>query len=152
MSLTAREVIEKVRQELLGLEDNFEPQDYDNAVASAQAETGWTIPVATGFKELCIIDRIKRHLIYMLFFSNAEKFRVKDYLLQQRFEHYQTLLRLMDNTYERWKTQHPTDFASVDAFRIFGTKVDAGFSYDEVGRDTTYSSDNIVKHKPDESD
>ncbi len=58
----------------------------------------------------------------------------------------------MDQDFETAVQDNPAEFAGVDLFKMFGSKVDAGFSYDDYGRDTTYSDDNQVVFAPKETD
>jgi hypothetical protein len=58
----------------------------------------------------------------------------------------------MDNEFAQAVEANAHEFAGVDAFQLFGQKIDAGFSYDITGKETTYSTDNKVILSPDDSD
>lgn len=144
-SITRSELITLVSEEVMDLDDLFESGDYSNAVDAALRDTGWTLPTSDDFQKKWIIDRTKRHLIYFLLFDSSKKFKVKQYSLDQKFDHYYKLLRFMDNAFIDAQEQNPYDFAGVDAYKMFGTKIDAGFSYDGLGRERTFDDENTVK-------
>ena len=94
-------------------------------------------------------NRAKRHLMYQLLLQNATSFRVKSKYLNQKFEQLRLLISDMDDEFEKIIESRPEEFASVDIHNLFGTKVDAGFSYEDgTGKDTTYDEDNYVIFEP----
>ena len=144
MSYTADQVVAIVVQEVKGLSDLFTSDDYTNARVTAEAELGWTFPVE-GFRFIWMKNRIKRHLIYILLFDSAKSFKIKQYNLQHKFEHYRAMIRDMDRDFEEEMAANIAEFAGVDSFKLFGVKIDAGLSYDTTGNETTYDEDRLVK-------
>lgn len=141
--------------EIKGLSRYFVEADYENAIADAQRETGWTLPTTASFQEYWIKQRAKRHLFFYLMSESAHKFKYEQINLQHRFEHYSKLIYNMDKQFNTVMKDRPEEF--LDALGVtnisamFGTKVDAGFSYSSDGTDNTYSDDNEVNHFPSES-
>jgi hypothetical protein len=58
------------------------------------------------------------------------------------------LIKEMDLKFEEAKEEHPEEFTNVEAQHLFGTKVDAGFAYDNFGADITYDEDQKVIINP----
>jgi len=149
--MTRSEFLAVLKQEIKGLSSYLdESVDYDNATDDGLRETGWAFPVTTNFKIYWLKQRAKRHLFFYLFSESAHKFKIKTLNLNQRFDHYKDLITMMDEAFIKIQESEPHEFADVDSFNLFGTKVDAGFSYDFMGRDTTYTSDNKVILNPNE--
>jgi len=146
--MTKEELIEIVSQEVKGLKDKLDSNDHDNAVSNAQRETGWVLPQTADFRVQWIKERTKRWLIYFLQVESASKFKFEGINLQQRFENYSNLLKMMDEQFQTALDENPGEFAGVDSFRMFGTKIDAGFQYDDIGNDTTYDDSNTVIVEP----
>ena len=148
-------LIEKITVEIKSLSRYFESEDYENAVADAGRETGWSFPITDGFKEYWFKQRSKRHLFFYLMSESAHKFKYEQINLQHRFEHYSKLIATMDKSFAAIVEERPGDFLEVsgisDISAIMGTKIDAGFSYTPDGQDSTYSDDNEVNHFPNES-
>ncbi|MGW8177642.1 MAG: hypothetical protein ACWGQW_02435 [bacterium] len=148
--MTRDQMISVVKQEVKGLRSRFEEQDWSNAVNDALRDTGWPFPITDDTKILWTKNRMKRHLFYMLWSESAHKFKFKQYNLQHRFDHYGKLIAKMD---EEWNMFLEGELLLVDGgVGAFGTKVDAGFQYDETGHETTYTEDNLVLFNPTQSD
>ena len=132
-----------IKQEVKSLATYLESEDYENALSDAKRETGWST-FTTNFKEHWIKMRAKRHLFFYLASETARKFKVKQFSLDQRFKHYMLLIKRMDEEFKEAQEEHPEEFTSADPSALFGSKIDAGFAYDEFGRDITYDSDQNV--------
>lgn len=128
-----------------------DPTDYQNAVDAASRETEWSFPVGNDFKTYWMMDRAKRHLFFYLAGQTAHKFKVKTISLNHKFDHYFKLIGYMDKAFQEVVEQRPDEFAGVDPYKLFGSKIDAGFAYDPLGKDITYDSAQEVIAKPDES-
>lgn len=149
------ELIATLVTEVKGLSNYLtEPDDYLNAISDACRETSWALPVTTDFKILWLKERAKRYLFFYLLSESAFKFKFENINLQQRFEHLRVLIDYMDKQFVVAQESNPTEFASADSFQLFGSKIDAGFLYEnQTGVDLTYEDDyNLVQIKPDESD
>lgn len=154
MSLTQTNLVARLKQEVKGLTSYLVDDDYNNATTDAINEFGMTFPVSGQETEYWVKRRAKRHLFFYLLSEGAHKFKFEQINLQHRFEHYRDLVKYEDEAFEKFKEENPDLFAGVDTYKMFTTKVDAGFSYDEFGRDTTYDDidDNEVNFTPKESE
>ena len=111
----------------------------ESAVDTATKELGFSIPLNDPSKEMWLIKRAVRHACYILWVASAQKFKYKQVNLNQRFEHYEKLLKQMDTEYEKALAEDSSVFSSVESYKQFGTAVNAGFRYDGLGNDITYS-------------
>lgn len=133
-----------IQEEVRTLATFLELTDYENAVSDALRETGWTLPTTVAFRIHWIKMRAKRHLFFYLATESARKFKVKQFSLDQRFKHYMLLVKSMDDEFTAAQEEHPEEFTSADVSALFGTKVDAGFAYDQFGNDITYDVEQEV--------
>lgn len=148
--MTRSEMIDQLIEEV-SITALTEPTDYENAVDSASRETEWAFPVSTDFKTHWMMERAKRHLFFSLATQTARKFKVKQISLDHKFDHYFKLIKYMDEAFKEIVEERPDEFANVEAYKLFGSKIDAGFAYDPLGRDLTYGADQQVIVKPDET-
>jgi hypothetical protein len=137
-----------LKQEVRGLSSKLVANDYDNAIEDAQRETGWAFPVTVDFRIHWLKLRAKRHLFFYLASESAHKFKAKQFSLNQRFEHYTALIKNMDEEFLLAQEMHPEEFTGADVSALFGHKIDAGYAYDEFGRDITFDSDQQVIINP----
>lgn len=154
MSLTQTQLVTRLMQEVKGLDNYLVDDDYNNACTDAANEFGTSYPVSGQDIEFWVKRRAKRHLFFYLMSESAHKFKFEQINLQHRFDHYSKLIQAEDTAFEKFMEDRPDLFAGVDTFKLFTTKVDAGFSYDSFGRDTTYDDidDNEVDFTPKETD
>ncbi len=151
--MTRAELIVLITQEVKGLSAYLVSDDYNNAVDDALRETEWILPVSVSFEEYWLKQRSKRHLFFYLYSESAHKFKYKQINLQHRFLHYKELIKSMDDVFEKAVESRPDLFAGVDAFHLFGTKIDSGFAYQhQTGKDITYRTDQKVDFGPKEND
>lgn len=151
--MTEEELIDKITEEVKNLDTYLERDDYVNSLGDAQAETGWTLPQDDTLKLLWLKKRAKRHIFFYLYTESAHKFKYKQINLQQRFEHYAEILKVMDEEFVAFQEDRPDLFGDVSPFHAFGTKIDAGFAYEgQTGKDITYSKVNEVDFTPKEND
>lgn len=148
--MTKDEMIDLLPLEVKGLSSYLVDDDYSNACDDAERETGWAFPVTTDFRILWTKNRAKRYLFFYLMTESAHKFKYEQISLNQRFEHYFSIIKQMDVDFEKVQNDHPEEFITTDSYLLFGTKIDAGFAYDEIGNDTTFLADNLVKSSSDE--
>ncbi|TRO55555.1 hypothetical protein E2P64_06870 [Candidatus Bathyarchaeota archaeon] len=143
----------KLTEEVKGLDSYLENDDYTNALADAERETGWSLPQTSDFRIYWLKARAKRHIFFYLMTESAHKFKYKQINLQQRFEHYREIIKEMDEAFIAAQEANPQEFANVAAYMMFGTKIDAGFQYvPQTGEDSTYTADNEVIFTPSEND
>ena len=148
--MTSAELIVILKEEVKSLSDYLVDADYTNAVNDAYRETGWSTPLASDFQVWWAKERAKRHLFFYLMTESAHKFKFEQINLQHRFDHYKSTIEMMDKLFAKAKEEFMSEFSGVDAYMIFPTKIDAGFSYDDFGRDTTYAEENTVKSSLDD--
>lgn len=147
--MTQTEMEEKLEEEVKGLSTYLEGDDYTNACNDAARETDWSFPVTTNFKILWMKNRAKRHLFFYLYSESAHKFKYEQINLNQRFDHYDKIIKRMDEDFAAALEANPEEFAGAEAYELFGTKSDAGFQYDPItGKDITYNDDNKVVFTP----
>lgn len=150
---TEAELIVIIERELMDLASNFDADNYADAVDDAERDCGFTLPQSTSFKVKWLKERTKRHLFnYLLTGQFAESFQYKQAHLEHQFDHFLTLIKKMDDEFQTAITENAFEFAGVSASQMFGTKIDAGFQYNEVGEETTYTDDNEVIFTPTETD
>ena len=150
--MTKIELILKLKQKVRGLSNYLDKVDYENALDDAEKETGWTIPVEDDFQILWIQKRAIRFLYSYLLSESAHKFKYEQINLQQRYEHYRALVKDFDEEFAEIQEARPEMFAGVESFKMFSTKVDAGFHYDIIGNDDTYNKNNEVVFTPTENE
>lgn len=106
------------------------------AFAADQAlnELGWNYPIDKKRQVFWAIQRGKRHAFDLLRTVSAHKFKYKQISLNHRFEHYDTLVKSMDNAFfEASKTD--ATLMGVDPYKMFGTYINNGIVYDQSGND-----------------
>jgi hypothetical protein len=148
--MTQEELEEILILELKGLSSKVTSNDLANAVSNAQRDTGWTLPQTTDFRIQWLKERTKRWIFFFLWSESAHKFKFEQINLQHRFDHYERLIKYMDELFENAKLENIAEFAGASAYEMFGTKIEAGFQYDDLGNDTTYSNNNRVIIEPGE--
>lgn len=134
------------------LDNELDSEDYTQAVDDAEEELGWDLPQTDSKRLVWLKKRSMRHLFFSLMTESAHKFKFEQVNLNQRFDHYSKSIKEMDKEFKEAREEDPALFAGVSTYKMFGTKVDAGFSSDDLGRDTTYESDQLVIHHPTESE
>ena len=150
--MTKTELCTLLEREVKGLSSYLDPVDFRSAADDASRETGWAFDISGDFKIHWIKERAKRHIFFYLLSESAHKFKVEQINLQHRFEHYKAIIAYMDKQFQIIREERPDQFAEVDSFKMFGSKVDAGFAYDSAGRDITYDESNQVDFSPKEAD
>lgn len=120
------DVVEWLKVRLKSAAAMFSDEELEQAVTTAQAETGWSLPVSAHFRTFWICERSLRAAIAMLCIDSAHKFKFKQINLQHRFEHYNKMLQQMDEAFEKAKAAHPEEFVDSalsedDKIKLFGT-------------------------------
>ena len=146
--MTQSEMEMLLRKEVKGLSSQFVPDDYTNSCDDASRETGFSFPATDDFEIHWLKLRAKRHLFFYLFTESSIKFKIKQLSINQRFDHLAKAIEMLDKDFIEIQESRPEKFASVSAYKMFGTKVDAGFSYDDLGRDSTFDKENLVNFFP----
>ena len=149
--MTQNELITRLRRSMRAQVNDLEDDDYTDAIDDAEQELGWTLPQTSAFRLKWLRLRSIRHLLYFLQSGSARKFRFEGAHLHHRFKHYSDMLKTMDEQFETAVEEESHLFEGVDAYKLFGTKIDAGFSSNKAGEDTTYDADNSVIFEPTEN-
>ena len=121
---------------------------YEFVCNLAEQELGWSYPISNPVQLFWMIKRGTRHALNLLRIASANKFKYKTVNLQNRFEHFQKLIEDMDKEFEEAMVTDAALFAGVDTYKMFGTKIDAGFSYGIDGSDRTYDYDKYINFAP----
>ncbi len=151
--MTQAELIAIVETEIRDLSSLFTSVDgYTIAVDNAKRDTGFSLPNSVNFQIKWLKERIIRHLLFSLLMDNATKFKFKQLNLQQQFEHFKSLVDMMDTNFVKALQEEYLEFSGASTTQYFGHKIDAGFAYDESGEDITYDEDQIIMVKPSDTD
>lgn len=110
---TADELIESAQKLLGKSSSNITDDGYSLGAESAMAELGWEYPISHPFKVMWAKNRCARHCLLILKIESAHKFRYKDIHLQNRFSHYDSLIKQMDLDFEKAKEEYPEMFPAV---------------------------------------
>lgn len=148
--MTKQQMQDLIKIEVMNIADKVDLDDYRSACDDASRETGWSFPVSGDFKIHWMKERAKRHLFFYLLTQHAKDYKFEKNEMQQRFSNFLKLVEFMDAAYENIQKQRPDQFTNASVYELFGTKIDAGFKYNSVGKDITYSSDNEVIATPNE--
>lgn len=135
---TVDEIITLVQIQLSSSASIISTEGYESALDTAVAELGWSIDTTNPTRIQWLVKRTLRHSLFILWVASAQKFKYKQVNLQQRFEHYQKLIDVMDAQFDKAVSNDLGLFSNVDTYKQFGTAVGAGFVYDSIGRDMTY--------------
>lgn len=138
MFASVDDVVELVTIQMSTAASALSTEGMESAVESAMLELNWSYPVTENNKCFWISKRAVRHACFILWVASAQKFKYKQVNLQQRFEHYEKLIKNMDAEFELALSNDIALFANVASYKMFGTAVGAGFRYDFIGRDITY--------------
>jgi hypothetical protein len=144
----ADELTDYLKIQLSSLSTLITEYGYELVCDQALQELGWSYPMTTPTKVSWAIKRGTRHSIYLLMLASAYKFKYKQVNLQHRFDHFKSLIDSMDAEFTEALTTDTALFAGVDSYKMFGTKIDAGFAYDSIGNDVTYNTDRLVNFTP----
>lgn len=136
--MESAEIIELVEQEVKSLSTYLDSEDYTNALNDALRETGWSCPTSVSFQIHWIKMRAKRHIFFYLASESARKFKAKQFHLGQKFDHYMSIIKYMDEEFEKAKEEFPDQFTDANLEELLGSKIDAGFAYDKFGNEITY--------------
>jgi len=144
-------MIALLQQQLKGLADSLNDDDFGNAVDDAERET-WSLPQTSDFKIKWIKERAKRHLFSYLQAESAPETQFGNIHLEHRFKHYAALIKQMDDDFRVAIEENALEFADVADYQLAGHKIDAGFAYDnQTGVDLTYDEAQEVIITPNEN-
>lgn len=150
--MTESELIAQVKLTFGDISSDISEDQYAAAVDAAERDVGETLPVTGASQIKWLTSRTERHVCNTFCLSNALKFRYKSAFLNQKFEHFKTLVDMYDKD---WETNGVDDLATTgaDDFELLGSQIDPGFQYDKTtGEDTTYTNLNKVIISPSDTD
>ncbi len=150
--MTESDAITLITREIRALSSNFVAADYADAVDAAERETGFVFPNTSDFQTKWLLSRTKRALFFSLLSENVTSFKFKQINLQDKFKNLKQIVSDMDKDFETAQTEYMSEFANVEELQMFGHKADAGFSYDDFGRETTFDTDQVVSIHPSSED
>lgn len=124
---------------LLDGEYDDEDSDYGTAANTALGEMGLSLPLSNSKLEYWLLLRGKRHALDIIRTSSARKFKYKQINLDQRFHHFHTIIKDMDESfaYALETDAELMGMAGENAYKYI-SYVRPGFVYSNVGRDLTY--------------
>jgi hypothetical protein len=108
--------------------------DSDNAIADAEGETGWSLPLTDKTQIRWFLDRCRRHLLNYLLLDKAMKFQAKSFSLQQQWEHLRDMVAELDAKWQEFKANE--DMTGLEAAEMFGVAIGTGLTYDGFGNET----------------
>lgn len=149
MSIPDRAELIVETKKLVGLSfDKISDIGWDRVAVQTELELGFAYPISDSGKEFWQVERCKRHFINVLLIESAHKFQYKKYYLQHRFKHYIQLIKQMDDDFYKAVEDNTSgifdDIVSVYPANGFLDYMNAGFIYDNLGRDSTYLNDRVV--------
>lgn len=125
--------IEQVSVEMGDLVAQTSNDTFERVSNKTTNELQWDYPVTDPFKCHWLIERGKRHLIYVFLIESARKFKYKQINLNQRFDHYIALIKLMDEEFLRAIEENPEAFPLPAGGGSFPDYIANTFSYDFLG-------------------
>lgn len=128
------QLVSKIEMALGSSSSLFVSNQLEFAASQAINELGWSYPIEISKKQYWAVLRGKRHALDLKRTETAHKFKYKQISLNQRFEHYNALIRFMDEEFERAASRDPV-LLDVEYKDFFGTYINNGFIYDQYGND-----------------
>ena len=143
MAVASREELIQAVKTLMGASfDKVSDEGFNQACMNAEAELGWTYPISDARKSYWMVERAKRHVVYILMVESAHKFQYKQIHIEHRFKHYIQLIERMDQEFAQAIEDFPELFdemlTSGLGVGVLGIYNGPGYIYDELGRDLTY--------------
>ena len=112
---------------------------YLSAAKAAFRELGWSLPFDDDVKLYWALERATRHGIYTLAIEAAKDFQYKQIRLNQVFEQYMSIVKIMDELFAKAKEEMPELFPSPvpvteEFLRSWFTYIPNERDYDLLGR------------------
>jgi len=139
MSIASKSALITIVESLMGGSYSTVSSDgYSGAVDQALNELPFTFPITDSHEKYWIVERARRHVIYVLLTESAHKFKYKEISLQHRFANYFKLISKMDADFEKALNDFPELFDVLPTYSTLCEYITNGFVYDQFGRDFTY--------------
>ncbi len=124
---------------LLVGEYDDEDSDYGTAANTALNEMGLSLPLDNSKLEFWLLSRGKRHAIDIIRLSSARKFKYKQIHLDQRFHHFDVIIKEMDEMYG-YALETDAELMGLigDDAKNYISYIRPGFVYTNEGKDVTY--------------
>ena len=120
-----------------GTADNLEFPVLEAAAQQALSEVGWSFPINDAVKQHWVIERCRRHILYVLMNVAALKFQYKQIHLEHRFKHLSAMIEQADSKFQAFVEDNPSLFLDSVLSDMdkegFMTYITNGFAYDPVG-------------------
>jgi hypothetical protein len=118
--------------------DKVSDTGYIQAATQTEMELRFGYPVTDNTKSYWMVERMRRHILYILMVESAHKFQYKQIHLEHRFKNYIQLIEKSDSDFLKAADDFPELF-ETGTWDDFAYYLDPGFVYDSLGRDITYS-------------
>ena len=137
MSIDTRETLVQNTKDIMGGSfDKVSDAGYTQASFQTELELSLTYPVTDTIMSYWAVERLRRHVIYVLMVEAAHKFQYKQIHLEHRYKHYIQLIEKMDREWLEAMDDNPDLFGSV--YSDFSFYLSPGFVYSKLGEDITY--------------
>ena len=110
---------------------------YIQAAQQTETELKWIYPISDDTKSYWMVERMRRHALYILMVESAHKFQYKQIHIEHRFKHYIQLLEKCDQDFLK-AVEEFSDLFDQGTWDNFAYYLAPGFIYDSLGRDVTY--------------
>ncbi len=130
------DLMERVQLSLGGSSSLLGEEEVEFSASQSLNELGFKIPIKNPKKILWSIERGKRHCLDILRIQSAHRFKYKQLSLNHRFNHYDALIKDMDERFEKALNTDP-DLMDIPFSGIMGHYISNGFVYDQFGNDVT---------------
>ncbi len=136
------ETIEKLLGQsanLLQGDSDDEDSEFGIAANRALTELGLSLPLDNQKMEYWLLSRGKRHGLDVIRISSARKFKYKQIHLDQRFHHFNELIKELDAEFA-YATETDADLMNVSGDNAANLikYIRPGFVYSNEGKDLTY--------------
>jgi|LGVF01.1.fsa_nt_gb hypothetical protein len=126
--------------------DKVTDPGFVGAASQTELELPWPYPITVATKEFWMVERCRRHTIYVLMVESAHKFQYRLIHLEHRFKNYIQLIKNMDETFYKAMEDDPNGvFDDIGAaFSDFAYLITSGFIYDSLGRDASNFNSRVI--------
>lgn len=126
---------------LRSLYSNLTPDDITNAITMAMHELRWSLPIpdTDNYRCLWVFNRVKRWCLDFILTEAAFSFDVKQLKLSNKFAQLYMYVGKMDDLFVKEIENNPVVFLNLNAYEMFGTYADAGFTSTPYGEDASYN-------------
>lgn len=126
--------------------DKVSADGFTQAAAQTESELQWSYPITVSSKEFWMVERCRRHVMYILMVESAHKFKYKLIHLEHRFRNYIKLIENMDESfYKAIENDQDGTFDNLGgSFSNFAYLITSGFIYDSLGRDCSHLNERVI--------